>query len=549
MKLENQKKVKTLQEEFSRETGLYLRVYQGNTTAKEDTTLENLKIVEGEVEFSTRMKIATVEDSFKKLNLKVQIASADNSRLCNDNYTLAKAKNKMGSNQEENINHLDVSNVTNMDFIFINTTTNLPIDQDGIKMFYRVFDRSIILDEFERRHDDKPIQIYCVSTIEIDESIQEVERQKHTGEMRDHFEIPEENNDFRPRDYDPQAYQFNPDALGVYISCCQELQCRSIIKVSPEKIMIVAYHLKQKFSLIESCSEIFYMLFVKVVIHELGHYYMDAYDHHLHLERVSSIARGLDENDNPNRYIERLLDSNYRHHCSSYDLRRMALLDNTPWDKWLEESLANIFAMQHKWTENEKTILWKFIESQPGEYSAALSWKSTKEITKTILSWVEFKRGHPYDHIKAINALDTENEIFDDLIQKLSVHKSIASFDFVGYYHLFCKKHIKAWVETQNEKLYNLYGVLGMLIKNFKDSNSTFALWCCNERLKVETDNNARKSVFEIIAEIYAKKGDKQKQLNALKEALKHSERLTKYEYDIQDTKKLKQKIKDIEND
>lgn len=100
MKLTNDKTVKALQEEFAKETTLFLRIYKGNKTANEDTTLNELKVKEGDVEFSTKMKIKTIEDNFKKLSLKIQIASADNRKLCNDDYTLAKAIKKYGNKED-----------------------------------------------------------------------------------------------------------------------------------------------------------------------------------------------------------------------------------------------------------------------------------------------------------------------------------------------------------------------------------------------------------------------------------------------------------------
>lgn len=94
IELNKNKRVKEIQNEFLSETGLFLRIYKGNKTADEDLTLKDLNIKESIIEFSTKMKISTIEDKFKEANLKVKIASSDNSKLCNKEYTLAKAKTK-----------------------------------------------------------------------------------------------------------------------------------------------------------------------------------------------------------------------------------------------------------------------------------------------------------------------------------------------------------------------------------------------------------------------------------------------------------------------
>ena len=46
------------------------------------------------IEISTRMKIETIEKLFEDVGIKVQIASSDNTKLCDNKISLAKAKEK-----------------------------------------------------------------------------------------------------------------------------------------------------------------------------------------------------------------------------------------------------------------------------------------------------------------------------------------------------------------------------------------------------------------------------------------------------------------------
>ncbi|MEA3290079.1 MAG: hypothetical protein U9Q04_07865 [Campylobacterota bacterium] len=88
--------VKKLRDEFKLMTGLSLRVYFKNKIAENKLNINSIKGKDGEVKLSTRMKIKTIEDNFKEFDIKVQIASNDNKKLCDDKLSLAKAKEKYG---------------------------------------------------------------------------------------------------------------------------------------------------------------------------------------------------------------------------------------------------------------------------------------------------------------------------------------------------------------------------------------------------------------------------------------------------------------------
>ena len=86
--------VKDLQNEFNRYTGLFLRVYDGKSQARTNKKVVNLDVKEVTITITTRMKIDTIESMFKDIGLKVQIASSDNKKLCANDLSLARAKEK-----------------------------------------------------------------------------------------------------------------------------------------------------------------------------------------------------------------------------------------------------------------------------------------------------------------------------------------------------------------------------------------------------------------------------------------------------------------------
>lgn len=87
--------VKKLRNEFKKLTGLTLRVYAKNKIASDELSMEDINATSiSNMKISTRMKIGTIEKSFKELNVKVQIASSDDEKLCDNKLSLAKAKEK-----------------------------------------------------------------------------------------------------------------------------------------------------------------------------------------------------------------------------------------------------------------------------------------------------------------------------------------------------------------------------------------------------------------------------------------------------------------------
>jgi len=96
MKIDGRKRVKTIQREFKEEFGLTLRMYHGARFAEESDTLASIRtkdVRSGTIEINKNDKIVDFENKMKELfGLRVQVASADNEKLCDNDLTLAQAK-------------------------------------------------------------------------------------------------------------------------------------------------------------------------------------------------------------------------------------------------------------------------------------------------------------------------------------------------------------------------------------------------------------------------------------------------------------------------
>lgn len=90
-------KVTTLQSRFSKEFGLFLRVYDGRAYADPELTLSSVRKFRGpsEIEISRNMQVSNLEKRFdEKYGLKVKIAGSDDSYICSGNLTLKAAQDE-----------------------------------------------------------------------------------------------------------------------------------------------------------------------------------------------------------------------------------------------------------------------------------------------------------------------------------------------------------------------------------------------------------------------------------------------------------------------
>lgn len=88
-------KVKTLKSDFKKEFGLNIRIYDGREFANEDATLASVRksdSIGGEFSPARNTKVGNLEDKFMELfGIKTQISGSDDSYLCENDHTLAKA--------------------------------------------------------------------------------------------------------------------------------------------------------------------------------------------------------------------------------------------------------------------------------------------------------------------------------------------------------------------------------------------------------------------------------------------------------------------------
>jgi len=88
-------KVKTLKSDFKKEFGLNIRVYVGREFADNDSTLASIRKGDakgGEFSPARNTKVGNLEDKILDMfGLKTQISGSDDSYLCENDYTLAKA--------------------------------------------------------------------------------------------------------------------------------------------------------------------------------------------------------------------------------------------------------------------------------------------------------------------------------------------------------------------------------------------------------------------------------------------------------------------------
>ena len=95
IKITGSTKVKTLQKDFKKEFGLTLRIYNGVRYADDDATLASIRKGDakgGDFSPRTNMQVGNVEKKMKELfGIKAQVASPDDSELCDNKLTLSEA--------------------------------------------------------------------------------------------------------------------------------------------------------------------------------------------------------------------------------------------------------------------------------------------------------------------------------------------------------------------------------------------------------------------------------------------------------------------------
>lgn len=95
IKISGRMKVKTLKNDFKKEFGSTLRVYNGNRFADDEATLSSIRkgnATGGEFSVNGNTQIGTFEKKVKEqFGISVQVASPDDSKLLDNKITLSQS--------------------------------------------------------------------------------------------------------------------------------------------------------------------------------------------------------------------------------------------------------------------------------------------------------------------------------------------------------------------------------------------------------------------------------------------------------------------------
>ncbi|UXC28766.1 hypothetical protein N3114_08790 [Aliarcobacter butzleri] len=353
-----------------------------------------------------------------------------------------------------------------LEIIYVNKSTILPIDYKMKEEINRIINHSLIYNEQNKLNQ---LNIFFVSEIELYNDI--IKRDKHTYKMND-------------------LSLFDINSLGVYIEKSDELNGQILIKISPERILHSAFVLKEKWNLEESNLEIYKTLLGHVILKQLGHYALTQSDFNEY-PFASIILENLDSYDD--NCLSMLYNSSYSNlshiYYKNYEI---------------EYSLVNRFSLEHNWSQKEKNIIWKFIESQYDGKSSIISWKETSDFTDTFKSWKKIKNNTTLKEYLKI--FDRDEKIFDSITQKFRNNENINSCNFEAIYI----KHMENIVNTPELYKLNPYlltsfdGVYQTLIKYFSTNNySKKVLKYCEQYLtKIESTNHiAYTEIYVIMAD------------------------------------------------
>lgn len=353
-----------------------------------------------------------------------------------------------------------------LEIIYVNKSTILPIDYKMKEEINRIINHSLIYNEQNKLNQ---LNIFFVSEIELYNDI--IKRDKHTYKMND-------------------LSLFDINSLGVYIEKSDELNGQILIKICPERILHSAFVLKEKWNLEESNLEIYKTLMGHVILKQLGHYTLTQSDFNEY-PFASMILENLDSHDESclsilyNAYYSDIIHIYYK----NYEI---------------EYSLVNRFSLEHNWSQKEKDIIWKFIESQYDGKSSIISWKETFNFRDTFKSWKKIKNNTALKEYLKI--FDRDEKIFDSITQKFRNNENINSCNFEAIYI----DHMENIVNTPELYKLNPYlltsfdGVYQTLIKYFSiNNNPKKVLKYCEQYLtKIESTNHrAYTKIYVIMAD------------------------------------------------
>ncbi len=324
-----------------------------------------------------------------------------------------------------------------LEIIYVNKSTILPIDYKMKNEINKIINHSLIHNEQNKLNQ---LNIFFVSEVELYNDI--IKRDKRTYKIDD-------------------LSLFDTEFLGVYIEKSDELNGQILIKICPERILHSTFALKEKWNLEESNLEIYKTLLGHVILKQLGHYTLTQSD-------FNEYPFALMILENLDSYNENCLSMLYNAYYS--DINHIYYKNYE-----IEYSLVNRFSLEYNWSQKEKDIIWKFIESQYDGKSSILSWRETSDFKDTFESWKRVKNNTSLKEYLTI--FDTNDKIFDSIIEKFRNNENINSCDFEVIYI----EHMESVLNSTE-----LYGLNPDLVTSFDRIYQTLIKY-------FSTNNNSKK--------------------------------------------------------
>lgn len=395
-----------------------------------------------------------------------------------------------------------------MSIRFINTTTNLPINDEIETLFLKTI------------------------RLAYKDAVESAQRQAHV----DIFFVNEDDPDLET------TGDISMDLLGVYISLHPEFH-RTVIKVSPEKIMDACVSLKKIGTESLPLARLYPTLLVAVVIHELAHWIMDASSRNDHdLISWDWLADCLEDDPQYNfRRTQHKLSHSATLHQKWRHLRR-----------FIEESLAEAFVLKQNFKGPELDFLKRFVAASPPGYRQGGLWSGNLSATlRTAQTWAHFKRNG--DHQRWSFIFDQNNTPTEVLVDLLKSNQSVSSVDFVRDFYQHLQSCVSAWQiqfegnkPAWDERLNSVFGVFYTLTTWGKHSPSS-----CLKLLKQWAANGSPEGFDEFhkaLAETAKAKCKYHDALQYQKERLKNLPNLKHNEYWLKhDTEKITSSISELE--
>lgn len=304
---------------------------------------------------------------------------------------------------------------------FVNTTTNLPVDEEMEDVFLKTmrpaFKEAVGSSVFHFRL--KSFDVFFVDDKDID-----LERKSKRDRERE-------------LDIDDSFEEGGMDLLGVYFPFHEGFH-RPIIKVSPEKVLAFCVSFKANSSIALPLAQLYPLFLVGVVIHELAHLIMDGSSNfHGYKPPWECIVERLEIH--PDYDFLHNYDSHYDRHSAdglSIATRRMR--------RFVEESLANSFVLKQNLNGKHLAALKLAMASEPQGYRQGLLWSgSLGAMLGTAAAWRRFKS--ELEHHRWQFVFLEEHTPLTKIVERLRSGQSIGSVDMEREFYRHLASRVIDW--------------------------------------------------------------------------------------------------------